>query len=167
MPTDISSMRTKYEVKRKNRFFLIFPLDVGGASLQASVLGSNRPNWKVSEQTLEHLNTKWYLSGKPDWDTWDCTFYDYVDDNTLKAMFTWYNLVYNPTTTLMSVPSVYKKDIIIQMLGPELEDDIVEQYTLYGAWPMSIAGGDLSMDAQGDVMNIAVTFRYDYAILNA
>lgn len=163
MPTDISDFRTKYEVKRQNRFFLIFPLDVGGATLQASVVSSARPNWRVNEQQLEHLNTKWWLSGKPDWDPWSCEFYDYVDDNVLQAMFEWYSLVYDTNTTLMSVPSVYKKDVIIQMLGPGLEGDIVEQYQLYGAWPTTLTGGPLSMEAQGDVIRLSVDFRYDYA----
>lgn len=151
------------ETKKKNRFFLIFPLDVGGASLQASVFSSSRPKWKVSEQPMHHLNTPWYLAGKPEWEPWTCAFYDFVEDNTLKEMFKWYKLVYNPDTTKMSVPSIYKKDVIIQMLGPGLEGDIVEQYTLFGAWPTDVEGGDLDMSSSGETMNVTATFRYDYA----
>jgi hypothetical protein len=166
MPS-IAGIRTKYETKKKNRFNLIMPLDVGGASLQASVRSSARPKWTVSEKDLHHLNTKWFLAGKADWETWTCAFYDFVNDNTLKEMFKWYNLVYNPSTTLMSTPDVYKKDVIVQMLGPGLEGDTIEEYTLYSCWPTSIDGGDLDMTSDGEVAEISVTFRFDYAVVTA
>jgi len=153
--------RTKQEVKRKNRFMLVFPADVGGTLLQASVHASARPTWKVTDQTLHYMNTPWYLSGKVTWDTWKCDFYDYVVDNTLKELNKWWKLVYDPSTYLMKTPDIYKKDVLIYMLGPGLEEDIVETYKLSGTWPMEMSGGDLDMTAMGDVISISVTFRYD------
>ena len=55
-------------------------------------------------------------------------------------------------------------DVMIQMLGPQYEP--VETYTLYGAWPQNIDGGDLNMSS-ADVAKLNVTFRFDYAILNS
>lgn len=159
--------RTMYEVKRQNRFLLLFPSDVGGEALQASVLSSARPKWAVSDQELHYLNTRWWISGKPTWETWTCEFYDYVDDNTLQEMFKWYKKVFNPEDFKMQVPNQYKKNVTIQMLGPGLEGDIIEKYDLYGVWPTSVDGGPLSMSEEGTVAKISVTFRFDYAILKS
>lgn len=163
MPS-LAQYRTKSEVKRTYRFALIFPSDLGGTSLQASVLSSKRPSWKVDEMELHHLNIRWWIAGKPNWESWDCTFYDYLDDNTLVNLMKWYKLVYDPKTTFADVPSAYKKDVIVQMLGPQYEP--VETYTLYGTWPTSISGGSLDMKSS-DVAQLSVSFRYDYAILNS
>ena len=158
--------RTMYEVKRQNRFYIMFPTDVGGAALQASVVSSARPKWAVNDQELHFLNTRWWISGKPNWEQWTCEFYDYIDDNTLKEMFKWYKLVYDPSTTLMKVPSEYKKDVKVQMLGPGLEGDVVETYQLKGTWPVSMDPGTLDMTAEGTVIRLSVTFRYDYATMD-
>jgi hypothetical protein len=162
MPS-LAQYRTKYEVKRTYRFMLIFPSEFGGTNLQASVFSSKRPTWKVGEAELDHLNIKWWIAMKPDWEPWSCQFYDYLDDNTLVALMKWYKNVYDPKTTFANVPSVYKKDIMIEMLGPQYEP--VETYTLYGAWPQNIDGGDLNMSSS-EVAKLNVTFRFDYAILN-
>ena len=165
MANAIQNYRTKYEVKRQNRFYLIFPSDVGGDSLQASVVSSARPNFEVSEIELQHLNVRWWLSGKPNWSAWTCDFYDYLTDNTLQQMLKWYTKVYDIQTTKMSTPDNYKKDVVIQMLGPELEGDVVEQYKLFGAWPKTIDLGALNMTSEGTECHLGVTFRYDYAQL--
>lgn len=141
---------------------LIFPSEFGGTNLQASVISSKRPAWKVDEMELQHLNIRWWIAGKPTWSTWSCEFYDYVDDNTLKALMGWYKNVYDPKTTFADVPSAYKKDVMIQMLGPQYEP--IEEYILYGAWPSSIDGGALNMTAS-EVAKLTVEFRFDYAIL--
>lgn len=162
MPS-LAQYRTKSEVKRTYRFMLIFPSEFGGTNLQASVISSKRPSWKVADAELNHLNMKWWIAMKPDWEEWSCQFYDYLDDNTLKTIFSWYKNVYDPKTTYAAVPSVYKKDVMIQMLGPDYEP--VETYTLYGAWPKSITGGNLDMKA-GEVATLDISFRFDYAVLN-
>jgi hypothetical protein len=171
MPSLANFPRRVYELKRQNRFMLIFPSDVGGSALQASVKSSSRPKWDISDVQLDYMNTKWWLAGKASWSEWSCTFYDYIGtstppvvENTLKELFKWYNKVYDPVTTLMKYPDQYKKDVIIQMLGPGLEGDVVETYKLFGAWPKSIDGGGLDMKSEGEVTELNVGFRYDYAI---
>ena len=56
----------------------------------------------------------------------------------------------------------YKKDCTFDVLGPV--GDIVEEWTLKGAWIQDASFGDLDFSSS-DPVDITVTLRYDYAIL--
>ena len=56
----------------------------------------------------------------------------------------------------------YKKNVNFQVLGPV--GDIVEKWTLYGTYIQDAAFGDLDFSAS-DPVEITLTLRYDYAIL--
>ena len=56
----------------------------------------------------------------------------------------------------------YKKDITINVLGPV--GDKVEEWTLKGAWITDANFGDMAWETN-DPMDITLTLRYDYAIL--
>ena len=56
----------------------------------------------------------------------------------------------------------YKKDVDIDILGPV--GDKVESWKLKGAWIQAATFNDLDF-ASSDPVEISVTLRYDYAIL--
>ena len=56
----------------------------------------------------------------------------------------------------------YKKDITFNVLGPV--GDIIEEWTLKGAFIQSANFGDMSFEDSAPV-EISLTLRYDYAIL--
>ena len=94
-----------------------------------------RPSITFEEVTLEHMNVKRYVKGKATWETIEITLYD---------------------------PDFYKKDIDFQVLGPV--GDVVEQWKLKGAFITSANFNDLDFSSS-DPLDITLTLRYDYAIL--
>jgi hypothetical protein len=171
------------ELKRQNRFWIVFP-DVPGASgrtLSMAVKASARPKFAVSEQPIHHLNTPWFVAGKPTWETWTCNFYDYLFGpgdrrsdtfNIMQSVLGWYKLIYNPGPTntnslamgAMGAPYDYKHNVDVLILGPDLDvTNPAETWHLYNAWPMSIDTGSLDMASDGAPLELNVTWRFDYA----
>ena len=67
--------------------------------------------------------------------------------------------IFNP---INSYADFYKKDITFQVLGPV--GDVVEEWSLKGAFIADANFGDLDF-AASDPIEISLTLRYDYAIL--
>ena len=74
----------------------------------------------------------------------------------------WVRLSHESVTGRDGYSDIYKKDITCQELGPV--GDIVEEWTLKGAWIKSANFGDLSNEGN-DPAEIELAMRYDYAIL--
>ena len=74
----------------------------------------------------------------------------------------WVRLSHESVTGRDGYSDFYKKDITFNMLGPV--GDVVEEWTLKGAYVQSAAFGDISF-AESDPVEIALTLAYDYAIL--
>ena len=74
----------------------------------------------------------------------------------------WVRLSHESVTGRDGYSDFYKKDVTINILGPV--GDIVEEWTLKGAWVQSATFGDMTFEDNAP-MEIAVTLRYDYAIL--
>ena len=74
----------------------------------------------------------------------------------------WIRLGHESVTGRDGYSDFYKKDVQFQVLGPV--GDIVEQWTLKGTFIQSANFNDLDF-ASSDPVDIALTLRYDYAIL--
>tara|TARA_Y100000361_G_scaffold38802_1_gene33262 strand:+ start:773 stop:1261 length:489 start_codon:yes stop_codon:yes gene_type:complete len=153
--TDI--MFTPFEPKLKNRF--IMRIDGIPAYMIKAI---NRPQIDFDEVVLEHMNVTRYIKGKGRWQTMDITLYDPIVPSASQAVMEWVRLSHESVTGRDGYADFYKKDITFNVLGPV--GDVVEEWTLKGAYIQVANFGDMAFDSS-DPAEITLTLRYDYAIL--
>ena len=150
-------MFTPFEPKLKNRF--IMNIDGVPAYL---IKTANRPQITFEEVTLEHMNVKRWVKGKGAWQTLNVTLYDPVVPSAAQAVMEWVRLSHESVTGRDGYSDFYKKDVNFQVLGPV--GDVVEEWTLKGTWILDAQFGDMDF-ATSEPVEITLTLRYDYAIL--
>ena len=123
---------------------------------------ANRPQITFDEVTLEHMNVTRYVKGKGRWQTLQCTLYDPIVPSAAQAVMEWIRLGHESVTGRDGYSDFYKKDVTFHVLGPV--GDVVEEWTLKGAWIQDATFGDLDF-ASSDPVETTLTLRYDYAIL--
>ena len=141
-PNDL--MFTPFEPKLKNRYIMTFA-DVG------------------INAYLEHINTTRYVKGKSRWQPLDITLYDPIVPSAAQQVHEWILLHHEAVTGRDGYADFYKKDITFNLLDPVGAK--IEEWQLKGAYIQSANFGDLAFDAS-DPVEITLTLRYDYAILN-
>ena len=150
-------MFTPFEPKLKNRF--IMRIDGIPAYMIKAI---NRPQIDFDEVVLEHMNVTRYVKGKGRWQTLDITLYDPIVPSAAQAAMEWVRLSHESVTGRDGYADFYKKDVTFNVLGPV--GDIVEEWTLKGAYIQVANFGDLAFDSS-DPVEVTLTLRYDYAIL--
>ena len=154
-PQDI--MFTPFEPKLKNRFIM----QIGGINAYL-IKTANRPQIDFDEVILEHMNVTRYVKGKGRWQPLEITLYDPVVPSAAQQVMEWIRLSHESITGRDGYSDFYKKDVSFQVLGPV--GDVVEEWELRGAFPLSANFGDLAFDSS-DPVEITCTLQYDYAIL--
>ena len=154
-PQDI--MFTPFEPKLKNRFIM----QIGGINAYL-IKTANRPQIDFDEVILEHMNVTRYVKGKGRWQPLEITLYDPVVPSAAQSVMEWVRLSHESVTGRDGYSDFYKKDVNIKVLGPV--GDVVEQWTLKGSWIQAANFNDLDFSSS-DPVEISVTLRYDYAIL--
>ena len=155
-PSEI--MFTPFEPKTKNRYIMYIE---GIPAYLIKTTG--RPTITFEEIELNHINVKRFVKGKGTWETLEVTLYDPVVPSGAQAVMEWVRLSHESVTGRDGYSDFYKKDITINVLGTV--GDKVEEWTLKGAWIQSANFNDLDWGSGTDPVDIAITLRYDYAIL--
>ena len=150
-------MFTPFEPKLKNRY--IMQIDGIPAYL---IKTAARPQITFEEVTLEHMNVKRYVKGKGEWQQMAITLYDPVVPSAAQSVMEWVRLSHESVTGRDGYSDFYKKDITFQVLGPV--GDVIEEWKLKGAFIQDANFGELDFGAS-EAVEIALTLRYDYAIL--
>ena len=150
-------MFTPFEPKLKNRFIML--IDGIPAYL---IKTTGRPQITFEEVELNHMNVKSWDKGKGVWDQLEMTLYDPIVPSGAQAVMEWIRLGHESVTGRDGYSDFYKKEVTIQTLGPV--GDVVEEWTLKGAWIVTANFGDMDWGAS-EATEISVTLRYDYAIL--
>ena len=150
-------MFTPFEPKVQNRF--IFNIEGIPAYI---IKASSRPTIEFEEIEFSHMNVKRYIKGKGSWSELTLTLYDPIVPSAAQAVMEWVRLSHESVTGRDGYSDFYKKDVTCQVLGPV--GDIVEEWTLKGAWIKSANFGTLDNTAT-DPIEVEVNLRYDYAIL--
>ena len=151
------AMFTPFEPKLKNRY--IMSIDGIPAYL---IKTTGRPSIEFEEVELNHLNVKRFVKGKATWQSITMTMYDPVVPSAAQSVMEWVRLSHESVTGRDGYSDFYKKDVSIEVLGPV--GDIVESWKLKGTWIQAANFNDLDF-ASSDPVEIEVTLRYDYAIL--
>ena len=154
-PTEV--MFTAFEPKVANRF-IMYVEGIPSYLIKAA----SRPSIDQGEMILDHINVERKLKGKSRWQDVTITLYDPVVPSGAQAVMEWVRLHHESVTGRDGYSDFYKKDCSIQVLGPV--GDIVEEWTLKGAFITNADFGPLTFDT-AEPIEITVTLRYDYAIL--
>ena len=150
-------MFTAFEPKLQNRFLM--EIDGIPAYLIKKI---SRPSITFGEVVLDHINVKRKIKGKANWDNITCDLYDPVTPSGAQAVMEWIRLSHESVTGRDGYSDFYKKDVDFQLVGPV--GDIIEEWKLKGAFIQDATFGDLDF-ASSDPVDITLTLRYDYAIL--
>ena len=150
-------MFTPFEPKLKNRFIM----NIDGIPAY-TIKTATRPQVQFDEVELHHMNVRRYVKGKAAWQPLNITMYDPIVPSAAQAVMEWIRLGHESVTGRDGYSDFYKKDVNFQVLGPV--GDIVEEWTLKGAFIQDAQFGDLSFEDSTPV-EITLTLRYDYAIL--
>ena len=150
-----------YEPKKKNRWILRFPDDLGIQEWWLATAA--RPSITQNEVVIPFLNTETYVLGKYNWSPISVTFRDPIGPSAAQALMEWVRLHSESVTGRQGYAAGYKKDVELEMLDPT--GVVIEKWRLVNTWLSGdINFGDLSYDS-GDLADISASLRFDYAVL--
>jgi hypothetical protein len=122
-----------------------------------------RPKLTQEKKKLDHINLQRYVKGKSVWDELTFELYDPIVPSGAQAVMEWVRLHHESVTGRDGYAEFYKKDIIIQVLGPV--GDKVEEWILKGAQITKAEFGEMAWE-KDDPMSISLTIQPDFCILN-
>ena len=150
-------MFTAFEPKVPNRFIMY--IDGIPAYLIKKV---KAPGFEANEIVLDHINVYRKVKGKARWSNMKMELYVPVTPSGEQVVMEWIRLSHESVTGRDGYSDFYKKDITFNALGPV--GDKVEEWTLKGAYIGDANFGDFDWGTE-DAINIQLTLKYDYAIL--
>ena len=150
---------TAFEPKVQNRFLMT--LDGIPSYIIKEI---NRPKLKQEAIKINHINLQRYVKGKSIWGAIDITLHDPIVPSGAQAVMEWVRLHHESVTGRDGYAEFYKKDIVINVLGPV--GDKVEEWILKGSQITDVEFGKMSWDSDADVATIKLTIQPDFCILN-
>lgn len=147
-----------FEPKMVNRFIMFMD---GVPSFM--VKGVARPTLTQNAKELPHINVVRYVKGRTTWGAMQFTLYDPIVPSGAQAVMEWVRLHHESVTGRDGYADFYKKDLILNMLGPV--GDKVEEWLIKGAQITEVTFNQASWDSD-DVLEINLTIQPDFCILN-
>ena len=152
---------------RANQFKVVLPFpgfaQVGGEieTLAFMCRGSQLPAMTVEEVPVMFRGRPIYIAGDRTFEPWPVTVYNDTDFLLRNAFERWHNGINNMSDNEgLTNPADYQVDAFIDHL--DRNGNTVKSYTLRGCFPLSIASIDLSYDAQAEIEQFEVSFRYQF-----
>ena len=146
-----------FEPKTKNRFIMY--LDGVPSYL---IKKATRPSMTQEAKELPHINLSRYVKGKTKWNPITLTLYDPIAPSGAQAAIEWFRLHHESVTGRDGYADFYKKDIVLNMLGPV--GDKVEEWVLRGCIITELKYGDVDWGSD-EIMEIELTLQIDLAVL--
>ena len=156
----LMKMPFPYEPKRKNRFILRFPSELG--INEWFVETTNRPKITIKSTEIPFLNTKRYVAGIYEWGTIGVTLRDPIGPSAAQAMMEWVRLHAESVTGRMGYAAGYKKDTELEMLDPT--GVVIEKWSLIQCFLTDVDFGSLGYSDDA-LAGITLTLRPDYCVL--
>jgi hypothetical protein len=148
----------QFEPNMKNRFILY----VDGMPSYI-IRKATRPTLTQEQKEMPHINLVRYAKGRSKWGTMQMTLYDPIAPSGAQAVMEWVRLHHESVTGRDGYMDFYKKDIIINMLGPV--GDKVQEWIGKGCMITEANFGDIDWSTD-DLSEISLTIQADYWILN-
>jgi hypothetical protein len=150
------------EPKRKNRFVLEFPTELGIESYLVQTSG--KPSLEIGATEIPYMNTSTWVSGRYKWGTLDVEFIDVIGPSTTQKVMEWVRLHAESATGRMGYAIGYKKNLVLKALDPTGVE--VEKWTLIGCLITNASFDDYDYGAD-DVAKVKITIQPDRCLLNA
>jgi hypothetical protein len=150
---------TAFEPKVQNRFIM----SIDGIPSYI-IKATARPVLTQEPIKLNHINLQRYVKGRSVWGSMELTLFDPVVPSGAQAVMEWVRLHHESVTGRDGYAEFYKKDIILNALGPV--GDKVEEWILKGAQITKADFGKQTWDSDNETVAIQLTIQPDYCILN-
>jgi len=150
------------EPKRKNRFVLEFPTELGIESYLVQTSG--KPKLDINATEIPYMNTSTWVAGRYKWNTIDISFIDVIGPSTTQKAMEWVRLEAESATGRMGYAIGYKKNLVLKALDPVGVE--VEKWTLIGCTIINVDFGDYDYNAD-DLSTVKITIQPDRCLLNA
>lgn len=155
----LTKIPLQFEPKRKNRFILRFPSDLG--IQEWAVKSASRPKLSQGATEIPFLNTSDWVLGRYVWQDMNVTLRDPIGPSTMEAVMEWIRLHSESVTGRQGYAIGYKRDLILEMLDPA--GNSIEKWIIKHAFITDMDGGELDY-GQEDLAEISLTLKYTYAI---
>jgi len=156
----LMKMPTPYEPKKKNRWILRFPSELGIQEWFVSTAA--RPQITQEVTNIPFLNTSTYVVGRFEWQTLAVTFRDPIGPSASQALMEWVRLHSESVTGRQGYAAGYKKNIELEMLDPT--GVVIEKWILEGTFLSDVNFNNLDYSSS-DLADITCTLRPDRCIL--
>ena len=150
------------EPKRKNRFVLEFPSELGIESYLVQT--ASKPHIEINSVPVEYMNTTFYVAGKYKWSSMDIKFIDVIGPSTTQKIMEWIRLHAESATGRMGYAVGYKKNLVLKALDPTGAE--VEKWTLVGCFITDGNFGEFDYSSD-DLADVAITIQPDLCLQNA
>lgn len=147
-----------FEPKRQFRWIL-----AAGGIDAFTLKTAARPQMTFEDVTIDYMNVKRYLAGKPTWNPIAVTLYDPIAPSAAQKVMEWVRLSFESVTGRMGYFQFYAKDLNLKMLDPV--GAVVEDWLIQQAWIQEFNFGELDY-AISDPVSISLTLRFNQAILS-
>lgn len=102
------------------------------------------------------------IAGDPVFPEFSCTILASSDEKIYRAMRLWSETMSSALTGTRANDLAYFADIVIEQLDGI--DNVVQTWSLVGAWPTSIGEIALSKETRDEVLRFDATFVYQYSV---
>jgi len=148
----------KFEPKRKFRW--IFAIEGIDSFL---IKKAARPTFTISNQEIKYINSIRYLAGRQVWDEISLDLYDPIAPSGAQQVMEWIRTHYESVSGRAGYADFYKRDIQCKLLDPI--GTVIELWDIKGAFLTKATFGDLDYDDDKTPVTIALSLRYDNAVL--
>ena len=152
-------MFTAFEPKVQNRFIMY----IDGIPSYL-IKKASSPSFEAGEIILDHINTYRKVKGKVRWQDMTLELYDPIAPSGAQSVMEWARLAHESVTGRDGYSDFYKKDIMMQILGPV--GDVVSEWIVKGAYCKSANFGEYDWSSGEAAANISITVAMDYCVLN-
>lgn len=150
------------EPKKKNRFVLEFPSELGIESYLVQTSG--KPSMEIGNVEIPYMNTSTWVAGRYKWNTIDIEFLDVIGPSTTQKVMEWVRLHAESATGRMGYAVGYKKNLVLKALDPTGVE--VEKWTLVGSFITNASFDDYDYGAE-DITKVKITIQPDRCLLSA
>jgi hypothetical protein len=161
-PILFSGIPLEYPPLKVDAWSLTFPPEM--AISERFEVEAERPKITNEVKEVKYKNSYTKYKGPTKFENMNIKFRDVVGPSVMQKFWQWQREHYDPATGCGGYPSQYKKNLTLNM-----EDDcgnVVQSWTIYGAFLASLDGGGLNMEAAGDIAMVSMTIAYDTCSLN-
>ena len=150
------------EPKRKNRFVLEFPTELGIESYLVQTAA--KPSLNINKVEIPHINGSTFVAGRSVWQEMVISFIDVIGPSTTQKVMEWVNLHFETATGRMGYAIGYKKNLVLKALDPTGVE--VEKWTLIGSMIVTAKFDDYDHSSD-DIATVTITIQPDKCLLSA